>query len=77
MPSATLRHWHYRGWVLGRKSEENGGAWIFWADEKELERLHRLHAWKRGGYSQKRPAELVTPCGPQRGQQRNRGKPLR
>jgi hypothetical protein len=66
MPSATLRQWYYRGWVMGRKSAEIGGAWILWADEQELKRIRRLRAWKRGGYNQKRPADLVTPRGPQR-----------
>lgn len=63
IPATTLRHWHYRGWVLGRKSAEIGGSWILWADEKELERLRRLRAWRRGGYDQVRPQELTTPRG--------------
>ena len=64
MSSVTLRHWYRRGWVLGRKSAEMNGAWILWADEKELARLRQLRAWKRGGYNQKRPLELVTPRTP-------------
>ena len=64
MPAATLRQWHRRGWVTGRKSAGRGGAWILWADERELKRLRRLRGWKRGGYNQKRPADLVTPRGP-------------
>jgi hypothetical protein len=66
MSSVTLRHWYQRGWVLGHKSAEINGAWILWADEKELARLRRLRAWKRGGYNRKRPMDLVTPRGPQR-----------
>ena len=60
----TLRNWHDRGWVLGRKSAEIGGAWILWADEEELDRLRRLRAWHRGGYDQQRPPELTTPQRP-------------
>jgi DNA invertase Pin-like site-specific DNA recombinase len=69
MPSVTLRDWYQKGWVMGRKSAKSPGAWIFWADRRELKRLRRLRAWKRGGYNQKRPAELVTPCGPERSAQ--------
>jgi DNA invertase Pin-like site-specific DNA recombinase len=61
MPGETLRAWHARGWVIGRKSVGVNGAWILWADERELNRLRRLRAWKRGGYNLKRPENLVTP----------------
>jgi hypothetical protein len=62
----TLRTWRDRGWVLGRKSAEIGGAWILWADKKELKRLRHLRAWYRGGYNQTRPSDLTTPRGPKR-----------
>jgi DNA invertase Pin-like site-specific DNA recombinase len=61
MPAETLREWRQRGWIISRKSKDRRGAWILWADERELKRLRRLRAWKRGGYNQKRPTELVTP----------------
>ena len=57
----TLRGWYHRGWVLGRKSAAIQGAWILWADDKELERLRRLRAWHPDGYGQPRPPELTTP----------------
>jgi DNA invertase Pin-like site-specific DNA recombinase len=61
MPSITLRHWHYRGWVAGRKSAETGGGWIFWADNEELERLRQLRAWQPEGRNRARPPALTTP----------------
>ena len=72
MPAETLRSWHRRGWVIGRKSVGVNGAWNLWADERELKRLRRLRAWKRGGYNLKRPEELVTP---RRSRQPERSKP--
>ena len=44
MSPMTLRHWHSRGWVVGRKSSTVGGCWIIWADKRDLERLRRLRA---------------------------------
>ena len=41
MSPMTLRHWHSRGWVVGRKSSTVGGCWIIWADKRDLERLRR------------------------------------
>ncbi len=62
MPANTLRHWRYRGWVLGWKSSATGGRWVCWADDQELDRLHRLRAWRPGGYnSQVRPQGLTRP----------------
>jgi DNA invertase Pin-like site-specific DNA recombinase len=61
MPAITLRHWHYRGWVLGRKSAEVGGCWILWADAEERDRLRRLRAWHPEGPHQARPPVLTTP----------------
>ncbi len=61
MPVETLRVWRARGWVIGRKLVGVKGAWILWADGRELKRLRRLRAWKRGGYNLKRPEDLVTP----------------
>jgi DNA invertase Pin-like site-specific DNA recombinase len=72
MPAITLRHWHYRGWVHARKSRAVGGCWILWADEAELDRLRRLHAWHRGGYNRDRPPELTTPRIPKTGTQPRR-----
>jgi DNA invertase Pin-like site-specific DNA recombinase len=63
----TLRGWYHRGWVLGRKSAATQGAWILWADDKELERLGRLRAWRPDGYGQPRPSELTTPRCPNPG----------
>ena len=57
----TMRNWHDRGWVLGRMSAETGGAWILWADEQEMDRLHRLRSWRPVGSDQRRPPELTTP----------------
>jgi DNA invertase Pin-like site-specific DNA recombinase len=61
MPPMTLRNWHNRGWITGRKSSPIGGCWILWADTRELERLRRLRAWKRRGYNCECPKELRTP----------------
>ena len=74
MPADTLRQWHQRGWIIGRKSAGRGGAWILWADERELKRLRRLRAWKRGGYDRKRPADLVTPRKSRRSERNKEGR---
>jgi DNA-binding transcriptional MerR regulator len=71
MPVATLRAWHRRGWISGRKSKGVNGAWNLWADKRELKRLRRLRAWKRGGYNLKRPAELITPSGSRSSERNN------
>ena len=74
MPPMTLRHWHDRGWVVGRKSSPIGGCWILWADKPELERLRRLRACHRRGYNRECPAELKTPGSPRRRQPSRRRK---
>jgi len=61
MPPKSLRRWFYRGWVLGRYTAEDTGCLIFWADEKELERLLRLRTWPHGGCRRARPPEVTTP----------------
>ena len=48
VPVATLRSWRSRGWVTSRKSAESDGAWILWADDREIERLRRLRVEARG-----------------------------
>uniref|UniRef100_UPI00196AE477 recombinase family protein n=1 Tax=Aquisphaera insulae TaxID=2712864 RepID=UPI00196AE477 len=64
MPKGSLRNWMHRGWVRARRSAAVGGGWILWADETELQRLRRLRSWRRGGYDQQRPPELITPGAP-------------
>jgi hypothetical protein len=61
MSPMTLRHWHSRSWVAGRKSSTVGGCWILWADRRDLERLRRLRAAHRRGYNPECPAELKIP----------------
>jgi DNA invertase Pin-like site-specific DNA recombinase len=77
MPVATLRHWSYRGWIKVRKSSTVGGIGIVWADAAELERLHRLRAWRRGGHNLERPSELTTPRIPQPHEPHSDGKVTR
>lgn len=57
IPSATLSTWRRRGWV---HADHRGGRWILWADQEELERLHRLVDHQRTGL-QKTPPLLTTP----------------
>jgi hypothetical protein len=57
IPSATLSTWRRRGWV---HADRRGGRWILWADEKELQRLHRLADHNRIGL-QPTPSRLTTP----------------
>jgi DNA invertase Pin-like site-specific DNA recombinase len=77
MPPMTLRHWHDRGWVAGRKSSVVGGCWIMWADKPELERMRRLRACHRRGYNRECPAELKIPGSPKRHQPGRRAKTAR
>ena len=49
MPHPTLYSWLRRGWVHARQLSGVQGRWVLWADEEELDRLHRLrtcpHTW--------------------------------
>jgi len=65
MPMKTLRRWHERGWVLGRRLAGITGWLILWADNQELERLRRLRDWPNRGSHRARPLELTTPRGGQ------------
>ena len=77
MSPMTLRHWHSRGWVVGRKSSTVGGCWIIWADKRDLERLRRLRAAHRRGYNRECPAELKIPGSPRRQQPHRQAEPAR
>jgi DNA invertase Pin-like site-specific DNA recombinase len=49
MPHPTLYSWLRRGWVHARQLSGDQGRWVLWADQEELDRLHRLrtcpHTW--------------------------------
>jgi hypothetical protein len=49
MPHPTLYSWLRRGWVDARQLFGVQGRWVLWADDEELNRLHRLrtcpHTW--------------------------------
>jgi hypothetical protein len=53
MPSVTLQHWIYGGWVQARQLDGKQGRWIVWADAKELKRLEQLHSRPPGYWSRK------------------------
>ena len=54
----TLNTWRRRGWV---HATQESTRWTFWANEEELNRLHKLVDHNRQGL-QKTPAELTTPA---------------
>ena len=61
MSSKTLYNWVRRGWVHARKLPGTTGRWIIWADEPELERLHRLLHRPRGWGNDPPPATMSSP----------------
>jgi len=61
IPVATLHKWKRVGWVHTRKVAVAGGRVAIWADEDELERLRRLHAYKRQWPEPHYPRTLTTP----------------
>ena len=61
MPVETMHRWRRVGWVSSRKVAEVGGHWAIFADQKELERLQDLRAYRRGWGEQKTPTRLTTP----------------
>ena len=61
IPVATLHKWKRVGWVRSRKVAVPGGRVAIWADEDELERLRRLHAYKRQWPELHYPRTLTTP----------------
>jgi hypothetical protein len=61
IPVATLHKWKRVGWVRWRKVAVTGGRVAIWADEDELERLRRLHAYKRQWPEPHYPKMLTTP----------------
>jgi DNA invertase Pin-like site-specific DNA recombinase/uncharacterized protein YndB with AHSA1/START domain/DNA-binding transcriptional MerR regulator len=61
IPVATLHKWKRVGWVRSRKVPVTGGRVAIWADEDELERLRRLHAYRRQWPEPHYPRALTTP----------------
>jgi hypothetical protein len=62
MPKNTLLEWVRRGWVrVVRQLPGYRGRVIFWADEKELDRLQRLRTTSHNWWDEPLPAELMTP----------------
>jgi hypothetical protein len=61
MPVATLHRWLKVGWVSSRKVTAAGGKWALFADKRELTRLRKLRAYRRGWGETKTPTELTTP----------------
>ncbi len=61
MPSATLRSWCRKGWVHVRKVTLAYRRFIIWADAAELDRLRRLHKYRRRAPHVPYPSELTTP----------------
>jgi DNA-binding transcriptional MerR regulator len=61
IPVATLHTWKRVGWVHTRKVAVTGGRVAIWADEDALERLRRLHAYKRQWPEPQYPWTLTTP----------------
>lgn len=55
----TLRQWAMKGWVHARQTTSRK-RWILWADDDELERLHKLLTASSCGQSGY-PPELTTP----------------
>jgi DNA invertase Pin-like site-specific DNA recombinase len=53
MPSVTLQHWIYRGWVQARQVDGKQGRWAVWTDAKELKRLEQLRGFPPGYWSRK------------------------
>jgi len=53
----TLNTWRRRGWV---QAEPVGSRWIYWADPRELNRLHKLAAHARKKLN-KTPLRLTSP----------------
>jgi hypothetical protein len=49
MPTASLYHWIYRGWVTGRRDPDHPHRWILHADDHELATL-REHRTRPAGY---------------------------
>lgn len=54
-----LYGWAEQGWVRSRRTQVRG-YWILWADDDEIDRLHRLATASRRGVSAY-PSELTTP----------------
>lgn len=67
LPHPTLYNWMRRGWVIARKlppGHSAAGRWVFWADERELERLRWLRACPRSWHCQNQAAALTRPNPP-------------
>jgi hypothetical protein len=71
MPTASLYHWIYRGWVTGRRDPDHPHRWILHADDHELATL-REHRTRPAGYHSRRHF-LDTAATPPAGQTRNGG----
>jgi hypothetical protein len=61
MPPVTLYSWVKRGYLNSRQLGGSQGQYILWADQSELDRLHRLRIRHRGWSDEAIPAELITP----------------
>lgn len=61
MPVTTLHRWRKVGWVVARKVEQTGGHWAIFADEAELQRMHKLRDHKHNWKNKSKPVELISP----------------
>jgi len=61
IPVATMHKWQRLGWVHSRKVDVAGGRWAIWADNEEIERMHRIRRYTRTWPEPQYPASLTTP----------------
>jgi hypothetical protein len=61
LPHPTLYTWMRRGWVNARRLDIGQGRWVLWADEQEIDRLHRLRACPKSWHNQPQAADLTRP----------------
>jgi DNA invertase Pin-like site-specific DNA recombinase/DNA-binding transcriptional MerR regulator len=64
VPYSTIRNWCYRGWIRTRVVTWNGRRRVLWADEDEIDRLHRLRDHPHPPRDVPYPSELTTPKKP-------------
>jgi DNA-binding transcriptional MerR regulator len=61
IPQHTLRRWVRQGWAHAQQLCGAQGRWLVWADQDELNRLHRLRAFSLCRADQPWPEEMTTP----------------
>lgn len=61
LPHPTLYTWMRRGWVNAKRLDIGQGRWVLWADEQEIDRLHRLRGCPKSWHNQPQAANLARP----------------